>query len=162
MEHCRLKNPPDSPGDLSEWTATAINSCEPSTSNQSKTPRSEMRSSRAVIYTVRTQTGSGGQRIPVSVLQPDGRLQLLPGCRGGSNVPRWRRFAPFTNGFMSNGGWKWSAKLNLMSGASKSHLAQHVTQRSVSPEVHSTYYLITGLNYRYRLTCPRRFPFGNS
>lgn len=58
--------------------------------------------------------------------------------------------------------WKSSAKLNLMSGASKSDLAQHVTQSSASPEVHSTYYLITGLNYRYRQTCPRHFPFGNS
>lgn len=30
------KNPPDSPGDLPKWRATAINSCEPSTSNKNK------------------------------------------------------------------------------------------------------------------------------
>lgn len=72
------------------------------------------------------------------------------------------RSRPFPSVHKSSGaGRKLSAKLNLMSGAPKSDLAHHVTQRSVSPEVRPTYYLITGLNYRHRPTCPRRFPFGS-
>lgn len=140
------KNPRDSPGDLSEWRATAINSCEPSTSNKDKTlgwldeivPLCDSRRHRQEV-------------VDEEFLRRWLRVTSWP----------WRRFerAEVAGRFLRSRVGSASrtragslgAKLNLMSGASKSDLAQLVTKRSVSPEVHPTYYLITGLNYRYRL-----------
>lgn len=153
MENRRTKNPPDSPGDLCEWRGN---------SNKQL---------RVLDFKQKQNTWTGDEIVPFCDLYCESsdrnrkcKTKNSDGCGHFldehaevsavvSSVEEWVQVEQ---------SWKMSAKLNLMSGASKSDLAQHVTQRSVAPEVHPTYYLITGLNYRYGITCPRRFPFGNS